>query len=200
MTSANRITSSTIPFYSFSAVETFLQQASVDPHVVGIKMTLYRIGQKSPLDRPADRRGGRREAGGRAGRVEGEVRRAQQHPVGDPSRGSRRARRLRCGESENALQALPGRASGSGWRPALRAHRDRQLQSGHLAGLHGPGSVHRRSGGARRRLGDLQLPDRLLAADAFQSDAGRAGQLADAICGTASSARWRTPRPAGRPR
>jgi len=37
------------PFYSFSAVETFLQQASVDPHVVGIKMTLYRIGQKSPL-------------------------------------------------------------------------------------------------------------------------------------------------------
>ena len=37
------------PFYSFSAVETFLQQAAVDPHVVGIKMTLYRIGQKSPL-------------------------------------------------------------------------------------------------------------------------------------------------------
>ena len=37
------------PFYSFSAVETFLQHASVDPHVVGIKMTLYRIGQKSPL-------------------------------------------------------------------------------------------------------------------------------------------------------
>ena len=37
------------PFDSFSAVETFLQQASVDPRVVGIKMTLYRIGEKSPL-------------------------------------------------------------------------------------------------------------------------------------------------------
>ena len=37
------------PFDSFSSVETFLQQASVDPRVVGIKMTLYRIGEKSPL-------------------------------------------------------------------------------------------------------------------------------------------------------
>ena len=37
------------PFDSFSAVETFLEQASVDPQVAGIKMTLYRIGQNSPL-------------------------------------------------------------------------------------------------------------------------------------------------------
>ena len=37
------------PFESFSAVETFLQQASTDPHVTGIKMTLYRIGSNSPL-------------------------------------------------------------------------------------------------------------------------------------------------------
>jgi polyphosphate kinase len=37
------------PFDSFSAVETFLHQATTDPHVVGIKMTLYRIGENSPL-------------------------------------------------------------------------------------------------------------------------------------------------------
>jgi polyphosphate kinase len=37
------------PFDSFSAVETFLEQASTDPHVAGIKMTLYRIGANSPL-------------------------------------------------------------------------------------------------------------------------------------------------------
>ena len=37
------------PFDSFSAVETFLRQATTDPHVVGIKMTLYRIGADSPL-------------------------------------------------------------------------------------------------------------------------------------------------------
>jgi polyphosphate kinase len=37
------------PFDSFSAVETFISQAVSDPHVVAIKMTLYRIGQDSPL-------------------------------------------------------------------------------------------------------------------------------------------------------
>ncbi len=37
------------PFESFSAVEGFLEQAATDPHVTGIKMTLYRIGSNSPL-------------------------------------------------------------------------------------------------------------------------------------------------------
>jgi polyphosphate kinase len=37
------------PFEDFSAVEAFVQQAATDPHVVGIKMTLYRIGSNSPL-------------------------------------------------------------------------------------------------------------------------------------------------------
>ncbi len=37
------------PYDSFSAVETFISQAVNDPHVVAIKMTLYRIGPDSPL-------------------------------------------------------------------------------------------------------------------------------------------------------
>jgi len=37
------------PFDSFTSVETFLRAAVVDPHVVAIKMTLYRIGADSPL-------------------------------------------------------------------------------------------------------------------------------------------------------
>ncbi len=37
------------PFQSFNAVETFLRAAVRDQHVVGIKMTLYRIGADSPL-------------------------------------------------------------------------------------------------------------------------------------------------------
>ena len=37
------------PFDSFAAVEAFLERAAADPHVVAIKMTLYRIGANSPL-------------------------------------------------------------------------------------------------------------------------------------------------------
>jgi len=37
------------PFQSFGAVENFLRAAVVDPQVIGIKMTLYRIGPNSPL-------------------------------------------------------------------------------------------------------------------------------------------------------
>jgi polyphosphate kinase len=37
------------PYDSFSSVETFISQAVTDPHVVAIKITLYRIGQNSPL-------------------------------------------------------------------------------------------------------------------------------------------------------
>ena len=37
------------PFDSFTSVETFLRAAVNDPHVVAIKMTLYRIGADSPL-------------------------------------------------------------------------------------------------------------------------------------------------------
>ena len=37
------------PFESFSAVEAFVRAAATDPHVIAIKMTLYRIGQNSPL-------------------------------------------------------------------------------------------------------------------------------------------------------
>ncbi len=37
------------PFESFASVESFLRAAVKDPHVIGIKMTLYRIGENSPL-------------------------------------------------------------------------------------------------------------------------------------------------------
>jgi polyphosphate kinase len=37
------------PFDSFAAIETFVQAAVRDPHVVAIKIALYRVGRNSPL-------------------------------------------------------------------------------------------------------------------------------------------------------
>jgi polyphosphate kinase len=37
------------PYQSFASVETFVRAAVKDPHVIAIKMTLYRIGANSPL-------------------------------------------------------------------------------------------------------------------------------------------------------
>ena len=37
------------PYDSFNAVSAFVRAAAKDPHVIAIKMTLYRIGQHSPL-------------------------------------------------------------------------------------------------------------------------------------------------------
>ena len=39
------------PFESFASVEAFLRAAVKDPHVIAIKMTLYRIGAELAADR-----------------------------------------------------------------------------------------------------------------------------------------------------
>ena len=48
--------------------------------------------------------------------------------VGQAAGVGRHPRRLRPGQPEDALQAVPGRAPGARRHPALRAHRHRQLQ------------------------------------------------------------------------
>ncbi len=37
------------PFDSFRSVESFVDSAATDPHVIGIKQTLYRVGSESPI-------------------------------------------------------------------------------------------------------------------------------------------------------
>ena len=148
--------------------------------------------------RPADpgRRTG--QAGRGAGRAEGPLRREEQHRLGDPAGVGRHPRRLRAGQPQGPLQAVPGRAQGDRRHPPLRPRRHRQLQPHHLAHLHRPRAVHRRPGHRRRRERGVQHADRLLEQAQLPRAAGRAGRAAHRHPRRSSSARSSTPRPAGR--
>jgi polyphosphate kinase len=142
------------PFDSFTTFEAFLDAAVRDEHVVAIKMTLYRVGNKSPLVERL------MEAAD-----DGALRRAQQHRVGFTAGGSRRPRGVWTGEPEDALQAVPRRSQRGRRDSAVRAHRHRQLQPRHVSGLHRLRAVHGQPANRGRRLGSVQLSDRL-----FQTD------------------------------
>ena len=104
-----------------------------DPHVIAIKMTLYRIGANSPLINLLIQAAEARQAGRGAGGAQGALRRAEQHHLGEAAGIARHPRRLRLRRPEDARQAVPGRAAGRRRHPALRAHEHRQLQPGHGA-------------------------------------------------------------------
>ncbi len=77
--------------------------------------------------RPHPRRRGR-EAGRRHGRDQGPLRRGEQHHLGPPPGAGRRPRRVRDRGPQDAQQDAPGRAPRGRDAPAVRPHRDGQLQ------------------------------------------------------------------------
>jgi len=100
-----RFSSSTIPYESFDAtVERFIHNAALDPKVLAIQMTVYRVGADTPFLEDLIDRGRVRQASGLPGRVDGPVRRATELAHGPGAGEGRRACRLWRGGPEDALQ------------------------------------------------------------------------------------------------
>jgi polyphosphate kinase len=138
------------PFDSFATFEAFLDAAVTDPLVVAIKMTLYRVGSKSPL---IERLMAAADAGKQvAVLVELKARFDERSNIGVTAGRSRRARDLRAGEPQDPLQALPGRTPGGADVPEVRAHWHGQLQPRDGSGLHGLRAFYRQPANRRRRL------------------------------------------------
>ena len=99
------------------------------PQVLAIKQTIYRTaGPESALVALADQ--GRRagQAGRRAGRAQGALRRAGQHRAGPRARRGGRARRVRPRRAQDPRQGAARRAPGGRRHPPLLPRRHRQLQ------------------------------------------------------------------------
>jgi hypothetical protein len=129
------------PFDSFKPVVDFLRAAAVDPDVLAIKMTLYRMSY-SPVSRRA--KPGERQTGSRGG-IEARFDEERATSIGQSW-----ARRRACGlwacGSEDACKIARGSSEGSSM--PLRPHVHRQPQPGYRTALR-IGLLHQRRGHRR---------------------------------------------------
>ena len=101
------------PYESFDAsVEHFIRSASEDPHVLAIKMTVYRVGDDTPFVRSLIRAAENGKQVACIIELNGTFRRGAQPPLGTATRAGRGPRGLRRRGPEDPQQARAGGASG----------------------------------------------------------------------------------------
>ena len=166
------------PFESFGSVETFLRAAVQDPHVIAIKMTLYRIGPNSPLiplliDAA--------EAGKQvAVLVELKARFDERNNILWARRLETHGIHVVYGFAElktHAKLCLVVRQEADGVQRYVHTGTG-NYNPDDGEDLHRPRPLHRRSGHRRGRLGHLQLSDWLLEPARVQGAGRRAGAAA----------------------
>ena len=143
------------------------------PDVLTIKQTLYRTSRRF-ADRARPDQGRRaRQAGRRPGRDQGALRRGAEHRLGPQARAGRGSCRVRPGRPQDPLQGRPRRPPRGQPAPALRPHRDGQLQPQDRPDVRRPGPADVPAGDRRRRDRPVQRPDRAVpAADVPAPDRG----------------------------
>ena len=120
-----------------------------------------------------------RQAGRRARRDQGPLRRGGEHRLGAQARAGRRPRRVRARRAQDPLEGGPRRpARGIGPAP-LRPHRDRQLQPADGPPVRRPRAADLPAGARRRRDRPVQRPDRPVPPARLPAAARRAATACD---------------------
>ncbi len=165
------------PYDSFSSsVEAFVEQAARDPGRPRDQADDVPHLDAGEPDHPrVDPRRGARQAGGRAGRAQGPVRRGGQHHLRPRARAGGRARRVRGRRAEDPREDLARRATRGRRHPPVRPRRHRQLQPEHRAALRGRRPPDRRPRHRRRPHRPVQPAHRLQPPARVPQAAGGAG-------------------------